>query len=396
MLNKEQLKSYYLDIESAIDSIKSAPNQSSLIELQCALNKFFINSNCLKVIYTTNIDKMFFGVYAMPRFKVGKVVKYLLQKERVLINEYYLELDSKLFDPFVGLTSKEITALIMYDVYNLLGDSSPFELFRQLLNDYLDKNKIVLKFNDSHHYSELLSYGVRDTIRKLTSIFEIDSFKSNNDLLDEFIFKDQNTGSRFTDILNSAMNKLSVVGYLINKLQPNKLITLEWVLRMYSDIANNKVPALKTIQRCQELTPSTIERMELINIGKNINRIDDDSLLESAIEDSMSELREEFTHGEIYNSAIFEQQQMDYVDFLMSMDKDDDFSLTSNLIQTVTNKMTMIQDYVSTHTLSKEELKQWNEMFQNYAKQRKMLSNKVDLFSKNNKLHSYYSTSDEK
>lgn len=390
MLNKEQLKSCYLDIEMAVESIKSAPNQSSLIELQNSLNKFFPNSNCVKVIYTSNMDKMFFGVYVMPRFEVGKIVEYLLKSDRIMINNYYLELDSKLFDDFLGLSIKEITALILHDVYNLIADSSPFELFRKLLNDYLDSNKIILKFNDSHHYSELLSYGVRDTLRKLTSIFEINSFNSNNDLLNQLVFS-----NNFNSIINSAINKLSSVGYMLNKLQSNKLVTLEWILRIYSDISNNKVPAIKTIQRCQELTPSTIERMELINIGKNINRIDDDSLLESNIIKSMEDLRYDFTNGEICNSIIYEQQKMDYVDFLMSMDKDDDNSLVSNLIATVTNKMTMIQDYVSTHELSKEELKQWNTMFQNYSKQRTILSTRLDLFTPQNKLYSYYKNSDE-
>ena len=49
---REALRDYLYDIEQAISSIKAAPTQNSIIELQNELNRFFNEATCKGIIYT--------------------------------------------------------------------------------------------------------------------------------------------------------------------------------------------------------------------------------------------------------------------------------------------------------------------------------------------------------
>ena len=42
------------------------PTKTQLNDLQKELNKFFIEANCLGVLYTRNTDNLFFGMCVMP------------------------------------------------------------------------------------------------------------------------------------------------------------------------------------------------------------------------------------------------------------------------------------------------------------------------------------------
>ncbi len=133
---KSRLVDYYDDIEISITNIKSNPRQSYLVDLKDGLNKFFNDSTCKGVIYTNNPDKLFFGVYVMPSIEADKVVQTITNGERLRVNEYYLELDSKLFDSYLNLNIHEITALIMHDIGALVSTSAPSEEVTKNIDQY--------------------------------------------------------------------------------------------------------------------------------------------------------------------------------------------------------------------------------------------------------------------
>ena len=79
ILARTKLKDAYDDIEIAIQNIKKDPKQEFILDLQNALNKFF-DAKCLRVLYTNNTDKLFFGIYAMPKIDAEQVIKNMLSK----------------------------------------------------------------------------------------------------------------------------------------------------------------------------------------------------------------------------------------------------------------------------------------------------------------------------
>lgn len=386
ILAKTKLKDAYDDIEIAIQNIKKDPKQEFILDLQNALNKFF-DAKCLRVLYTNNTDKLFFGIYAMPKIDAEQVIKIITGGEKYVIEEYYLELDSKLFQEDINLSSKEIAALLMHEVYNLVSDAAPCESVCKAIDAHLTKNNDVLKISDSIHYMELLSYGFRDAVRKFITIFdkkEVDNNPVMNDFF-EWCGYEQN--------IKSAFNKIALNWYNYNKEINNKFIVLAWVLRVYKNVRDNRIPALMMIDRCKQLSPSKIEIKELDNIARRLNRIDDDALIESA------GTPEHILYEEV-KSSILPNKKMKPVpealeDDLVKIAMEQENALYNEpdaipmLMANINSKLAYLQDYVENNQLTKEEFKQLDRMYKELTVKRDQLF-KGDLYDTRMKIYDEY------
>lgn len=361
---KERLRDLYMDIEAAVQNIKADPVEKNLNELTSCLNKFFNNSECLGTMYTPNTDKLFFGVYAFPKIKGDDVVDILFKNKRYIVERYWLELDSKLFGDYLDLTSAEITALIIHDVGHLVNDSAPAEVVKREIDKYLTDNNDTLKVSSSVHYRGILAYGFADALRKYTTIFEEDHYVSE-DITDEFI-----DWCDFSGLVVSAFNKVDRIGYNFNREIQNKFITLSWVLRIYRDIAHNRIPSLMGIKRCIELSPSKIEKKELKNLATRISRIDDDTLLESTDINAgalLEDVRDYLLHRNpesIDSYSIMEAVKNDIIDIALEKDNYNEPDAMPDLLGKINSKLSAIQDYVDNDSsMTKDEYKQWNGMY---------------------------------
>lgn len=386
ILAKTKLKDAYDDIEIAIQNIKKDPKQEFILDLQNALNKFF-DAKCLRVLYTNNTDKLFFGIYAMPKIDAEQVIKIITGGEKYVIDQYYLELDSKLFQEDINLSSKEIAALLMHEVYNLVSDAAPCESVCKAIDAHLTKNNDVLKISDSIHYMELLSYGFRDAVRKFITIFdkkEVDNNPVMNDFF-EWCGYEQN--------IKSAFNKIALNWYNYNKEINNKFIVLAWVLRVYKNVRDNRIPALMMIDRCKQLSPSKIEIKELDNIARRLNRIDDDALIESAG-------TAEYILYEEVKSSILPNKKMKSVpealeDDLVKIAMEQQNALENEpdaipmLMANINSKLAYLQDYVENNQLTKEEFKQLDRMYKELTVKRDQLF-KGDLYDTRMKIYDEY------
>lgn len=386
ILAKTKLKDAYDDIEIAIQNIKKDPKQEFILDLQNALNKFF-DAKCLRVLYTNNTDKLFFGIYAMPKIDAEQVIKIITGGEKYVIDQYYLELDSKLFQEDINLSAKEIAALFMHEVYNLVSDAAPCESVCKAIDAHLTKNNDVLKISDSIHYMELLSYGFRDAVRKFITIFdkkEVDNNPVMNDFF-EWCGYEQN--------IKSAFNKIALNWYNYNKEINNKFIVLAWVLRVYKNVRDNRIPALMMIDRCKQLSPSKIEIKELDNIARRLNRIDDDALIESA---GTTEhiLYEEVKSSILPNKkmkSVPEAMEDDLVKIAMEQQNalENEPDAIPMLMANINSKLAYIQDYVENNQLTKEEFKQLDRMYKELTVKRDQLF-KGDLYDTRMKIYDEY------
>lgn len=386
ILAKTKLKDAYDDIEIAIQNIKKDPKQEFILDLQNALNKFF-DAKCLRVLYTNNTDKLFFGIYAMPKIDAEQVIKIITGGEKYVIEEYYLELDSKLFQEDINLSSKEIAALLMHEVYNLVSDAAPCESVCKAIDAHLTKNNDVLKISDSIHYMELLSYGFRDAVRKFITIFDKKEV-NNNPVMNDFF-----EWCGYEQNIKSAFNKIALNWYNYNKEINNKFIVLAWVLRVYKNVRDNRIPALMMIDRCKQLSPSKIEIKELDNIARRLNRIDDDALIESA---GTAEyiLYEEVKSSILPNKkmkSVPEAMEDDLVKIAMEQQNalENEPDAIPMLMANINSKLAYIQDYVENNQLTKEEFKQLDRMYKELTVKRDQLF-KGDLYDTRMKIYDEY------
>ena len=376
MITKSKIKDLYNNIVITIMNIKSNPLQKYFNELENNLNEFFEGSKCLGVIYTNNQDKLFFGTYIMPNISADDVVRTITVTRRYLVKEYYLELDSKLFSPQFNLTAEEITALLIHDIGALVNTSAPSEIVVKNIDQYLIDNHTSLKLSDVVHYREMLSYGFRDAIRKITSIFEMGKYERKDDTMADFI-----DWTDYVGHIISGLSKLDRQGQLFfNREVQNKFLTLFWVLRVYNDVVGYRLSANKLLTKFKDISPSKIEIKEFDNLLKRINRIDDDMLIESDLnryDDRKGELLlEELRNAKfkrLYSSSdCFKSLKDEAIDMMLRQEtlKDEDTDTIPELVHNINNTMSMMRDYMDNFITSKEEKKQWNEMYKDFDKQR--------------------------
>ena len=378
LFNKNKIRDYYMDIEACVSNIKADPSNKNIEELRDSLNKYFYESECLKLLYTNNSDKMFFGVYAMPIIDADKVIDMITKDNRYVVKKYYLELDSKLFGAELQLTIPEITAVIIHDISHIVNDSVPSEVVKNELDKYLTDNKECIKISDSVHYRELLSYGFRDAMRKITTLFEKDVYEPEG-ITDEFI-----DWCNYSDYLKSALSKVNRYGYTsLVDTKGNKFIMLSWIMRLYKDIARNRIPAIKSLERGIELTASQIEKKEFKDIIKRLNRIDDDQLLESFDLELLNKIRYENDLVDKRTGFISLETAESVVDNLKLLTENcHQENEKSDILHSVNNKMNIIQDYVDNTDMTKNEFKQWNKIYKDLSTMRNDL-NKDTLFHNN-------------
>lgn len=346
--------------------IKANPTTSKMNELKQELNRFFKDSRCKEVIYTKNTDKMFFGMAVMPVIKDDRVYEIIQDEEPIRIDDYYLELDSKLFSPILGLSAKELTAVLLHEVGHMVNDTTPVDKFRKNLDTYLVQNKEHIKISDSVHYKEILAFGIKDSLRKITSIFER---KDDEIIADQFAI-----ACGYAEPLESAFEKIVSKSYNINKDVDNKFIVMAWVLRLYVDVKLRRIAAIKTMQRGKALSGSALEKREMDNMIRRLRRIDDDSLLEASVFDAVANKYNAVTRKlKAKGIRSYEDDLYDYNLRVKNVTTEDQ---ALSILHSINVRINIIEDYLDTEELSEAEVKRWYSLLQRFQKLREVLSNK--------------------
>lgn len=355
----------FSDFERIMFNLKINPSPSLLVQLKNELNSFFRDSKCKEVIYTNNTDKMFFGMAVMPIMKADDVYDILQSHEPYRITEYYLELDSKLFKPTLNMSARELVAIILHEVGHMVKDNAPMDEVRKNIDLYLMQNKDTITMTDSIHYKEILLFGIKDALRKVTSIFETDESEF---IADEFV-----VGCGYGAELESALNKIVNNSYNINKDVDNKIIVLSWTLRLYKDVKLRRISAIRSMRRGKELTPSKLEKKEMDNVIRRLERIDDDALIESVYDDISAKYTAAVKQMKYKGIRGFEDDLYEYSLRSQNLETEADALLLLNQINT---RMSIIDDYITSEDLSEAERKRWFNLYDKYVKLRDDMAKK--------------------
>lgn len=372
----------FSEFEKILFNIKANPTPNLLVRLKNELNDFFKDSTCKEVIYTNNTDKLFFGMSIIPVFYGGQDIYEIIQSdEPYRVKYYYVELDSKLFSETLGLSKGELTAVLLHEVGHMVNDSSPMTEVRSELDQYLAKNKEHITISDSIHYKEILAYGVKDALRKVTSLFE---YKDEELIADEFVFR-----CGYGEELESAFRQICKNGYNINKDVDNKMMVLSWVLRLYKDVRLRRIAAIHTLNKGKALTASKLEKKEMDNVIRRLQRIDDDALLESTLSDLQDRYRDSIRQLKFKGIRGLEDDLYEYNLRIKNLETEADALLA---LRQINSKMSIIDDYVSTEKLDENEKKRWYNLLNKYDMLREELSKKT-MYQNKTRLYINYPTS---
>ena len=348
-------------------------NASDLNELKKECNKFF-DSKCENIYYTENTDKMFFGMKIIANIDPNKVYDYItddrhMSNDDLRVWSYSIELDSKLFDPLLGLTPEELTAILLHEIGHMVNDTTPLQNARDYINSYLADNKETLSMTDSIHYKEILAYGIKDFISKDRSMF----YTTNEDeiLADEFV-----RGCGYSDCLDNALKKIvKNNSKLYVDSDISKFTVMAWTLRLYKGLKFRRIGALRTLARAKQMAGSVLEKKEMENIARRIRRIDDTELLES-VQDKVKARMRKMRYDSIRSLDD------DYYEISMRIRNVEDEDDALYLMRQINTRLSIMEDYLQSEDIDEKERKKWFDSIDRFKELREKLSKSVTYKSK--------------
>lgn len=338
------------------------------------LNRFFSDSKCTAVYYTNNISKPFFGMIVCPSIEGDKIYEYLMGNDEIRLVNYTIEIDSHLFNPVLGLTGKEITAMLLHEVGHVVNDSTPIHNARQYLDEYLAKNNETIKMTDSYHYREILAYALKDFVSKDRSIF----YTSN---VDEVLADDFVRAYGYGSYLESAIQKVIRSNSKLYQGELNDRFTaFIWSIQLYKHMQYRRIPALRSLNKAKGLTGSRIEKAEIENLIRRINRIDDTALMEASMSSIQSKIKNRMRQMRINNMKSLED---DYYEINMRIRNVEDEEDALYLMRQLNTRISLITDFIESEDLNSNERKRWQDTLDRFNRLRSDLSETLVYKSKN-------------
>lgn len=366
--------SAFIDVFNKIKTTCNA-TPTELGTLKNELNRFFKDSKCKEVLYTNNTDKMFFGIKIIAMIDADDIFDYLVDTDPIRIDKYIVEIDSQLFNPIMNLSEKELLSILLHEVRNLIGDSSPMDDARAALDAYLAGNKEHIKISRSIHYKEILAYGLKDYLSKSHSMFYTSD--PSEILADEFI-----RSYGLIDYLSLAYDKISTNNIkMYENSEVSKFITFGWVLGLYKNLKTRRISAIKTLTRAKQLTASRLEQMELDNVIRRIKRIDDSVLVESANKSSFRlKLKEKMRKARLNNLKTIDNTLYELSMQVRNVEDEED---ALYLMRQLNNCIAIIDEYRGSSDCDDYELSKWNTLMDKFTQLRDKLSSTVVYRNKN-------------
>ena len=374
-----QIRYDFDNLEMACAEIIDSDGRKGLDMLKRELNKFFIDSKCNNVLFTRS-DSLFFGMCVYPQVDRDMVIAILQDDKKVRFSSYTIEIDSKILHPALSITPREFLAMILHEVGHIVNDSAPVDEVRKAIALYLTKKGDALNIPKSAQYYTIISYGIKDTVRKTTSMFFI--YKDSEVLADEFVHM-----CGYGEDLNSIFDKICKSGMKINDKSVNKLTSLVWTLSVYKEIKIKRIPAIRLLDKMHGISGSVLEKREMEIMKDAISTIDDSNVQEccdynnltyySVFNESKSEVKQSKyaelrKQSAIKNIKRFEQDLYEYKMRIRHVADEDD---AYYLMRMVNTRISVIEDFLDHERLTEEEHKRWWALLEKYYSLREELAN---------------------
>ena len=254
------------DLIKAIGNLRNFHHSGEDVKnIRNCLDRIFKpDATCINFVYTVNTDKLPFGCVVFPRLSGEEINNFLIVGESTRIDEYEVEIDSKLFD--YGLTDEQVVQVILFNVYHMIKDIKPCDVVREAIDDYFTKSASQLAIRNSIQYQAILYLGIVDALQQVTSCLYLP-----NDIVND-VFLESLGLYYFEDTLNKLYQRFPDCDNEATRMP--KLSMLEWTLRVYDDVDKERIPAIHLLNKVKSITASTLYIDRINAVINALNRID--------------------------------------------------------------------------------------------------------------------------
>ena len=320
-------------IDKILFTLDEDHSSSTLSKLKSEINRFFYKAKCKEILYTMNTDKLFFGMRVYPVINGNDAIELLGDSKIKPFNSYYIEFDSKLFDPMLGLEDKELTAILLHEIGHIVYDVGTIDEVKKHVDMYFYNTDTTVDFKPT--YRELLAYALKDTVMKAASLFT--KFGNEEMIADTFV-----ASCGYGPYLETGFRKILRSSTYMNKDVDDRFITLSWVLRLDTDLLVRRLPAIKTLNKAKTLTASQLEKREIEYAVNKLAHLD--SVHEGAIDNVRSRFSKKFDNFKLKGINSIKNDVYELNLRLRTAETPEDLMY---IIRMCNSSIAILQDYLS-------------------------------------------------
>lgn len=371
----EKIESVFLNIlylkpEERIIS----PNISLLEDLKILLNDLFKENNCIDILYTLNTDKQFFGIKINPMMSATDALTILATDEKIKLDKYQVEIDSKLFD--CGLTAEELTSILLFEISSMMDSYEVIDEVRSLIDLHVLANDDVISLRDSANYSQLIIYALKDTLYKVSSILFKDDIEdiAANKLIQAASLEDSTITAQ-QKIISSSFG-------LGDSVREPKTIILRWVFMIYKDIKHNSDIIKCALRDAKDFTASKLIKIEIDKTLQAVDNIQAQTIFENA---SIVEVFDRKGLSPVAEISLFKSLKVSglktiedsYYEFVLRIKNCDTEEDALYILRGINTRLSILEDYIyNTPDLSENDRKRWETLVRRYKELRESLVKK--------------------
>lgn len=326
------------------------------------LNKIIEDKECINFVTTNNTDKPLFGIYVNPTIKDEDIANIIFDPEDVHLIKYAVEVDLKLFDI---LKPKEVCAYLVEDITTCMSFVT-INTVRELFNEILVDRCITIDFKKSVNFSQLLAFGVKDTIHKVGSLL----YKPE----DEVGVNEYARAFDYTEIIANVANKLHNNIYMAHYTDCNpKLSVLSWVITVYGDPATNYELMMDTLTTANKIAGSKLEKDEIQKTITSLRRATNETITEATV----TKLREGLSVFKNLKQNGLRSLEDDLYEYKVRVKNCETEEDAMYILRQINTRINILEDYLyNTDNLRESEVGRWTNVINAYKELRIELSKK--------------------
>ena len=353
-------------------------NVEALTQVKAALDAIFVEDGktCRSIRITQNTDKQFFGVRVSPVILPGTAVSIICADNEVIFSAYEVEFDSKMFN--LGLSAEEIAAIAVYNIATSVANPDVINKVRMIVDGYALSEDYMVSIRDSMDYIALITFGIKDTIFKLTDIIfkdSVDDLESTKYIVDDM-----------ADFLSSAKDKLSKAAFGVGRdFRSDKPVVLGWMLTVFKNMKINSRIVWDTLTDAKAFSGSKLEVESIDAALGGLNRINSTLMLNEGKEqkDLVKAIDESNISG-ISEISLFKNLKRnglrgienDLFEYSMRVKNCTDAEDAYLIMRSLNSRIGVLEDYLYSEGLNPSDQAHWEMVLAKYKELRMVLSKK--------------------
>jgi hypothetical protein len=331
------------------------------------LGKIFEDYECTSVITTNNTDNIIFGVNVNPTITDSDLMNIIVGTDPVQLTRYAVEIDLKIC---INLTEVEIAAYLVDEVANTM-DPGAIEKVRGLLDLLLADQDETIDIRQSVNYSQLLTFGIKDTLKKVSSLLS----SADSQAVAEIQDNEYNKAFGTEEDLIAAKEKLRSVAYDDEQVtDAPKLSVLSWCLSVYKDVSTNYRLSEELLNKASACTGSVLDKREIDKTLKSLRRALSEIVTEAAQKFEMvTEGLSLFKSLKQSGLRSLEDDLYEYKIRLKNCDTQED---AMYILRQINTRISILEDYIANTDLSEGEVARWRSVAMAYRELRDELGKK--------------------